>query len=66
MPLLEHPSLKLPILWRDRLCDDANGFAKIEREKETKKLANKLSSNPWVTVSRQMISLQGGIEIFMC
>jgi len=46
-PLLERAKLKarLVTLLRDSLYDDARGIVNIEREKEIRKLANKLKSD---------------------
>jgi hypothetical protein len=47
IPLIERARLKarLLTLLRDSLCDDANGIVNIAREKEIRKLANKLRSD---------------------
>jgi hypothetical protein len=47
LPLLERAKLKarLLTLLRDSLYDDANGIVNIAREKEIRKLANKLRSD---------------------
>jgi hypothetical protein len=47
LPLVERARIKarLPTLLRESLDDDASGIANVAREKEIRKLANKLSPN---------------------